>query len=103
MPYIATAQFEELRKIDPNDIDTLNNLSRLYVTAENWNGAIEVLQNLTTLDPTNYQHPLALAQILQQLGQPENALTYANQALSLAPEDQKPMITQLIDTLNTGS
>ncbi len=98
---LAQVQFEELRKIDPNDTSTLSNLSRLYIAGENWNGAIEVLQNLATLEPTNYQHPLALAQILQQIGQPENALTYANQALSLAPDDQKPIITQLIDTLNT--
>jgi tetratricopeptide (TPR) repeat protein len=99
----AIAQYEQLRQVDPNDLATLNNLSRLYVTTENWNGAIDVLQALAALEPTNYQHPLALAQILQQIGQPENALTYANQALALAPDDQKPGITQLIDTLNTGS
>lgn len=100
---LAVAQYEQLRQVDPADINTLNNLARLYVATENWNGAIEVLQNLVTADPANYQHPLALAQILQQIGQPENALTYANQALTLAPDDQKPVITELIDTLNTGS
>jgi tetratricopeptide (TPR) repeat protein len=100
---LAVAQFEQLRLADPNDLNTLNNLSRLYVSTENWNGAIEVLQQLAMLEPENFQHPLALAQILQQVGQPESALTYANQALALAPEDQKPMIAQLIDTLNTGS
>jgi tetratricopeptide (TPR) repeat protein len=103
MPDLALVQFEQLRKADPNDIGTLNNLSRLYIAGENWNGAIEVLQSLVSLDPANYQHPLALAQILQQIGQAENALTYANQALALAPEDQKSVITELIDTLNTGS
>jgi tetratricopeptide (TPR) repeat protein len=81
-------------------VNTLNNLSRLYVEAQKWNEAINVLQTLVTLDPTNYLHPLALAQILQAAGQPESALTYANQALALAPDDQKPAITELIDTLN---
>jgi Flp pilus assembly protein TadD len=100
---LATVQYEKIREADPNDVNALNNLSRLYVMAQNWDGAIEVLQKLAALEPTNYQHPLALAQILQQIGQPENALTYANQALALAPEDQKAGITQLIDTLNTGS
>lgn len=99
---LALAQFEQLRQVDPNDLNTLNNLSRLYVATENWNAAIEVLQQLATLEPENFQHPLALAQILQEVGQPESALTYANQALALAPDDQKPMISQLIDTLNTG-
>jgi tetratricopeptide (TPR) repeat protein len=99
----AIGQFEQLRQVDPNDVNTLDNLSRLYISSGNLNGAIEVLQNLVTLDPTNYQHPLALAQVLQQMGQTQNALTYANQALALAPDDQKATITQLIDTLNTGS
>jgi tetratricopeptide (TPR) repeat protein len=99
----AVVQYEQLRLADPNDVNTLNSLSRLYITIENWNGAIEVLQSLVALDPTNFQHPLALAQILQQIGQPENALTYANQALALAPDDQKPSIAQLIDTIDTGS
>jgi tetratricopeptide (TPR) repeat protein len=99
----AIAQLEILRQANPKDIDTLTGLSRLYISAKNWNAAIDVLQNLITLDPSNYQHPLALAQIMQQLGQPANALTYANQALGLAPADQKATITQLINTLNTGS
>ena len=99
----AIVHYQQIRAVAPADVATLNNLSRLYVATEKWNEAIEVLQNLLTLDPTNYQHPLALAQILQGLGQSANALTYANQALTLAPEDQKPVITQLIDTLNTGS
>jgi tetratricopeptide (TPR) repeat protein len=99
----AIAQLEILRQANPKDIDTLTGLSRLYISAKNWNAAIDVLQNLITLDPSNYQHPLALAQIMQQLGPPANALTYANQALGLAPADQKATITQLINTLNTGS
>jgi hypothetical protein len=37
---------------------------------------------------------------MQQVGETNSALTYANQALALAPDDQKPGITELIDTLN---
>jgi tetratricopeptide (TPR) repeat protein len=99
----AIVQFEQLRAGAPDDINTLNNLSRLYMATENWNGAIEVLQTLVSLEPDNFQHPLTLAQIMQQLGQPENALTFANQALALAPDDQKAAISQLIATLDTGS
>ena len=100
---LAITHYDLLRQVIPEDVATLTNLSRLYVATEKWDQAIQVLQQLLTLDPTNYQHPLALAQILQGLGQADNALTYANQALPLAPDDQKPVITQLIDTLNTGS
>jgi tetratricopeptide (TPR) repeat protein len=100
---LVLAQYEELRAADPNDISTLNSLYGLYVAAENWDAAIEVVQTMAALEPENYQHPLALAQILQQMGRPQDALTYANQALALAPADQKPVVTQLIDTLDTGS
>ena len=97
---LAITQYEQIRQVDPNDVNALTNLSRLYAQVENWNAAIGVLQALVTLDPTNYLHPLALAQIMQAAGQTDSALTYANQALALAPDDQKPVITQLIDTLN---
>jgi tetratricopeptide (TPR) repeat protein len=100
---LMRAQYEQLRQVDPNDLATLNTLYSLYAGEGNVNAAIEVLQNLMALEPDNFQHPLALAQVLQQAGQPENAITYANQALALAPEEQKPVITQLIDTLSAGS
>jgi tetratricopeptide (TPR) repeat protein len=99
----VVAQLEQLRELDPTDISTLNSLYNVYIELKNWNGAIEVLQNLATLEPTNYQHPWALAQLLQQIGQPQDALTYANQALALAPDEQKAAITQMIDTLTAGS
>lgn len=102
MENLVLTQYEAIRQADPNDVNTLNSLYGLYVNAQNWNAAIEVLQKLAELEPTNFQHPYALAQILQQIGQPQDALTYANQALGLAPDDQKPAITQLIDSLNTG-
>jgi tetratricopeptide (TPR) repeat protein len=102
MDNLVRAQYEQLREADPNDVNTLNNLYTLYINEQNWNAAIEVLQSLAALEPANFQHPYALAQILQQIGQPQDALTYANQALGLAPDDQKPAITQLIDSLNTG-
>jgi hypothetical protein len=40
-----------------------------------------------------------VAQALHRLGQNQNALTFANQALALAPEEQKPAINELIDSL----
>ncbi len=98
----AIAEYEAMRALDGTDVDTLNTLYGLYVNAQNWDGAVEVLQALVTLEPENFQHPLALAQIMQQIGRPQDALTYATQALALAPADQQQAITQLIDALNTG-
>ncbi|MEX1018462.1 MAG: tetratricopeptide repeat protein [Litorilinea sp.] len=96
-------QYEQLRQLEPENTNTLRTLYSLYMGEESWNNAIEVLQNLATLEPNNFEHPLGLAQILQQVGQAENALAFANQALELAPDEQKPIISQYIETLDTGS
>ena len=55
---------------------------------------------IAALEPDNYLHPLALAQILQQVGQSDNALNFANQALALAPDEQKSAISDLIASLS---
>ncbi len=98
----AIAQYEQLRQLNPKDVNVLKTLYNLYSTQQNWNKAVEVLQALATLEPNNYQHPLAIAQILQRVGQQKNALTFANHALALAPDDQKPTINKLISTLSAG-
>ena len=51
------------------------------------------------LDPQNYQHPLAVAQALLRQQRNQEALTMAQQALALAPEDQKAVIQQLVTQL----
>ncbi len=102
-PDQVLAQYELLRLLRPEDPDVLRSLYSLYTANENWDGAIDVMQTLIRVEPNNYQHPLALAQLLQQIGRAADALTYANQALALAPDDQKATISQLIDALNTGS
>ncbi len=95
----VVAQYEALRTLAPEDVATLTELQALYREQENWSGAVEVLRTLTVMEPTNYVHPLGLAEVLQQAGQPEDARVYAEQALALAPEEQRPQISQLIDAL----
>ncbi len=95
--------YEQIRALQPDDVATLNTLYSLYAAESNWNKAVEVLQALAALEPDNYRHPLAIAQILNQVGQTENALAFANQALSLAPEDQKASISAFIQALSAGS
>ncbi len=102
-PDQVLAHYEQLHQIAPEDTTVLATLYSLYVERQDWNQAIAALQALAVLEPDNYQHPLALAQLMQQIGQEADALTYANQALDLAPDGEKPAIAQLIDTLSTGS
>ncbi len=98
----AIVQYEQIRQADPNNLLALNALYSLYIARENWDAAQETLQTLATLEPDNYQHPLALAELMEQLGRPEDALAYANQALTLAPDDQRQVIAQLIASLDGG-
>ena len=61
---------------------------------------MEVNQALMALDGQNYQYPLAAAQALVRMERPQDALVYAQQALALAPEEQKPPIEQLVSQLS---
>jgi tetratricopeptide (TPR) repeat protein len=94
------AQYEAIRQVAPQDLETLKNLSNLYNAKQDDRLVVEIAQALTALEPTNYQHPLNIAQALQRAGQPDNARQFAEQALQLAPEDQKAAIQQLIAGLN---
>ena len=93
------AQYEALRQIAPEDISVLNQLQALYREGQNWAAAVETLRTLQGLEPENYAHPLALAQVLQQAGQPADARIFAEQALELAPEAESAQINQLLDSL----
>jgi tetratricopeptide (TPR) repeat protein/O-antigen ligase len=92
-------QYENIRQIDPNDATALSTLSGLYAAAGNDAKVVEIGQQLMQLDPQNYQHPLAVAQALMRQQRTQEALSLAQQALALAPDDQKPVIQQLVAQL----
>jgi len=96
------AQYEAIRQVVPQDLDTLKMLNTLYTAQQNDRMVVEIAQALMALEPTNFQYPLSIAQALQRAGQPDNARTFAEQALSLAPDDQKPAIQQLIADLSAS-
>ena len=93
------AQYEQIRQIDPNDATALVTLSGLYAAAQNNDKVVAIGQQLMQLDPQNYQYPLSVAQALVNLGRTQEAVTAAQQALALAPDDQKPAIQQFIAQL----
>ncbi len=96
----AIQAYERIRALDPQDIETLTVLTNLYLAQQDLPNTVNTLRQLEELEPTNYEHPYAIAQILQQTGQISDAVTYAQKALELAPDDQKAAIQQLIDTAN---
>ena len=95
----AIAQYAAIAQLAPNDVGVQETLYGLYIQKQDLNGAAETLQQMMTLDPANFAHPYRMAQLLEQVGQTENALTYAEQALDLAPPDQRTLITDLVAAL----
>ncbi len=93
-------QYEAIRAVKPDDLETLKSLSNLYNTAQDDRMVVEIAQALMALEPQNYQHPLNIAQALQRAGQIDNARQFAEQALALAPADQKAAIETLLTALS---
>lgn len=95
----AIAKFEAVRQLVPNDINTLKTLSNLYNLQKNDAKVVEVARSLAQLEPDSFEHPLQIAQALQRAGQKAEALTFAQQALALAPEANKAAVNELIEAL----
>ncbi len=95
----AAAQYESLLAANAADTAALRGLAGVRAAQGDGAAAAELLQQLVALEPDNYQDLWALAQALQQTGRTEEARAYAEQALALAPEEQRPAITALLETL----
>jgi len=95
----AIGQYEAIHTLDPQDTAALNVLANLYISKQDLNKAVETLRALSEMEPNNYEHPFAIAQILQQAGRFEEALRYAEQAQALTPDDQKQAVEQFIALL----
>lgn len=98
-PDQVTLQYERMLALAPEDISLLNTLASLYIQEQRWNETVPLLQKLMTLDPENYLYPLQMAQIYVQLGDTATARSFAQQALELAPDAEKPGIQQFLETL----
>lgn len=96
-------QYESMLQIAPTNATILRQLYGLYRDENNVPKLAETLQALMAAEPTNYQFPLELAQIMLDNGDAEQALQLAEQALSLAPDDQKESVTALITQINSDS
>lgn len=95
-------QYEAIRLVAPQDLETLKTLSNLYNAQQDDRMVVEIAQALMALEPTNFQHPLNIAQALQRAGQLDNARQFGEQALQLAPDDQKAAIQQFIAGLSAS-
>ena len=99
MPEQVTVQYERIRALAPNDVDTLATLASLYIQEGRLDEAVGVVQELSAIDPGNYLYPLQTAQIYAQLGDLTTARQFAQRALELAPEGEKLGIEQFLATI----
>ena len=95
----VTVQYERMAALAPDDTGILSTLASIYLQEQRTDEAISTLQQLTTLEPANYLYPLQIAQIYAQTGDLATAKTFAQSALELAPDTEKPGIEQFIGTL----
>lgn len=98
----AIATYEQLRTVDPNDTTTLQVLLSFYVQQGEDAKVVEIAQALAALDPANFLHPWQAAQALLRLNRAQEALPFAQQALTLAGPEQQPAIEALIQQITGG-
>lgn len=95
----VTIQYERMAALAPDDTAILSTLVSIYLQEQRTDEAISTLQHLMTLDPANYLYPLQMAQVYAQTGDLATAKTFAQSALALAPDTEKPGIEQFLATL----
>ena len=80
----AIAAYEQLLKIDPDDIDVQFALAKLYEEANKYGDARRYLAKVLASDPKNVAALLASGRVDIKANDPQAALDPLNQALSLA-------------------
>jgi len=98
-PQQVTLQYERMRALAPDDTGILSTLASIYLQEQRVDEAVSILQHLLTLDPNNYRYPLQLGQVYAQRGDLATAKQFAQSALDLAPDGEKPGIEQFLATL----
>ncbi|MGB7553136.1 MAG: tetratricopeptide repeat protein, partial [Candidatus Korobacteraceae bacterium] len=80
----AIAAYENLTKVNPDDIDAQFALAKLYENASNFDAAKKRLALVLAADPKNVNALLASGRVDILAGDPQSALDPLNKALSLA-------------------
>ena len=80
----AIAAYENLTKVNPDDIDAQFKLASLYEDANNFDAAKKRLALVLAADPKNVNALLASGRVDIRAGDPQAALDPLNKALSLA-------------------
>lgn len=76
-------------------------LNELYILNGQLPQAVDSLQRLLELESEDFRHPLQLARIQNEIGNSDLARQFAETALALAPESNKPEVQAFLESLTT--
>jgi glycosyltransferase involved in cell wall biosynthesis/tetratricopeptide (TPR) repeat protein len=83
----AAAAYEALRRLQPDNVDVLQVLGRLYGRLQDWPRACTVLGELVDLEPSQTQPRVAYGRALQQAGDMAGAETQLEAVLQKNPRE----------------
>ncbi len=86
----AERAYQEVLKIAPEHVPTLENLSYVYLQQQRYSDAESVLKTLTKVDPNSYLGQLRMADVQSRRGQWQESIEYARQAEKLRPSEVEP-------------
>jgi tetratricopeptide (TPR) repeat protein len=91
--------YEEALRLRPSNSDVWRALGDTYIAAQQWEKAIHALTRTLELQPKAqdaWNVLQVIARLYSQLGQQEQALLYARQALEVAPDEQRDALEGLV-------
>lgn len=83
----AAAAYEDVVRLQPDNVEALEPLGRLYARLENWQGACRMLGRLVEEDPARIPSRLAYARALQQAGNAAEAAVQLHAILAANPRE----------------
>jgi len=86
----SAAAYESATAYDPWSVKDFFNLGKVYQVLQQWARAAKAFVTVVELDPEHYEANLGAAVSFLELKEYDNALTYAQQAKVLQPEDAAP-------------
>lgn len=86
----SAAAYESATTYDPWSVKDFFNLGKVYQVLQQWARAAKAFVTAVELDPEHYEANLGAAVSFLELKEYDNALTYAQQAKVLQPEDAAP-------------
>ena len=95
----AAGVYQKILEKDPNNLQAHSALGLIYSRQSKWDQAINENLIVASRQPNDLSSLRNLALLYQQVGKYAEALQYAQRALAVTPDNEKPQIQALIQQL----